>query len=50
MKGEECLGTFRPGQTRTWDGTPFLASVEGETEPALLVEKLGIPSSFVART
>jgi hypothetical protein len=50
MKGEECLGTFRPGQTRTWDGTPFLASVEGETEPEAIVEKLGIPRSFLART
>lgn len=47
MKGEECLGTFRPGETRSWDGTPFLASVDGETEPALIVEKLGIPRSFV---
>jgi len=50
MKGEECLGTFRPGETRTWDGTPFLASVEGETDPAAIVEKLGIPRSFLART
>jgi len=50
MKGEECLGTFRPGQTRTWDGTPFLASVEGETQPEAIVEKLGIPRSFLART
>jgi hypothetical protein len=50
MKGEACLGTFRPGQTRTWDGTPFLASVEGETEPEAIVEKLGIPRSFVARS
>lgn len=50
MKGEECLGTFRPGQTRTWDGTPFLASVEGETEPVAIVEKLGIPRSFLARS
>jgi hypothetical protein len=50
MKGEQCLGTFRPGETRTWDGTPFLASVEGETEPEAIVEKLGIPRSFVARS
>jgi hypothetical protein len=50
MKGEECLGTFRPGETRTWDGTPFLASVDGETEPEVIVEKLGIPRSFLART
>jgi hypothetical protein len=50
MKGEECLGTFRPGDTQAWDGTPFLASVEGETEPAAIVEKLGIPRSFVARS
>jgi hypothetical protein len=50
MKGEECLGTFRPGETRTWDGTPFLASVEGETDPEVIVEKLGIPRSFVARS
>jgi hypothetical protein len=50
MKGEECLGTFRPGQTRTWDGTPFLASALGETEPEAIVEKLGIPRSFLART
>ena len=49
MKGEECLGTFRPGETRTWDGTPFLASVEGETEPEAIVEKLGIPRTFLAR-
>jgi hypothetical protein len=49
MKGEECLGTFRPGQTRTWDGTPFLATVDGETEPEAIVEKLGIPRSFVSR-
>jgi hypothetical protein len=50
MKGEECLGTFRPGETRTWDGTPFLANVEGETEPEAIVEKLGIPRSFLARS
>jgi hypothetical protein len=50
MKGEECLGTFRPGQTRTWDGTPFLASALGETEPEAIVEKFGIPRSFLART
>jgi hypothetical protein len=49
MKGEECLGTFRPGETRTWDGTPFLASALGETEPEAIVEKLGIPRSFLAR-
>jgi len=49
MKGEECLGTFRPGETRTWDGTPFLDSVEGETKLEAIVEKLGIPRSFVER-
>jgi len=50
MKGEECLGTFRPGDTQAWDGTPFLASALGETEPEAIVEKLGIPRSFLART
>jgi hypothetical protein len=50
MKNEECLGTFRPGETRTWDGTPFLANVDGETEPEIIVEKLGIPRSFLARS
>ena len=50
MKGEECLGTFRPGATRTWDGTPFLASALDETEPEAIVEKLGIPRSFLTRT
>jgi hypothetical protein len=49
MKGEACLGTFRPGETRTWDGTPFMNSVEGETEPEAIVDKLGIPRSFLAR-
>jgi hypothetical protein len=49
MKGEECLGTFRPGDTSTRDGTPFLDSVEGETKPEAIVEKLGIPRSFVER-
>ena len=48
IKGEECLGTFRPGETRSWDGTPFLPSVDGETDPGTIVEKLGIPRSFVA--
>ena len=48
MKGEECLGTFMPGQTQTWDGTPFLDNVEGETQPEAIVEKLGIPRSFLA--
>jgi hypothetical protein len=50
MKGEECLGTFRPGQTQTWDGTPFLGSVDGETQPEAIVEKLGIPRSFLVRS
>jgi hypothetical protein len=50
MKGEECLGTFRPEETRTRDGTPFLASVEGETQPEAIVEKFGIPRSFLARS
>jgi hypothetical protein len=50
MKGDECLGTFQPGETRTWDGTPFLDSVEGETEPEAIVDKLGIPRSFLARS
>jgi hypothetical protein len=49
MKGEECLGTFRPGETRTWDGTPFLASVDGETEPEAIIDRLGIERSFLAR-
>lgn len=48
MKGEECLGTFKPGETRAWDGTPFLDNVEGETQPEAIVEKLGIPRSFLA--
>jgi len=48
IKGEACLGTFRPGETRSWDGTPFLSSVDGETDPGTIVEKLGIPRSFVA--
>lgn len=48
MKGEECLGTFRPGQTQTWDGTPFLDNVDGEIQPEAIVEKLGIPRSFLA--
>ena len=50
MKGDECLGTFQPGATRTWDGTPFLDSVEGKTQPEAIVEKLGIPRSFLARS
>lgn len=50
MKGDDCLGTFRPGETRTWDGTPFLDSVEGEPHPEAIVEKLGIPRSFLARS
>jgi hypothetical protein len=49
MKGEECLGTFRPGETRTWDGTPFLASVDGETEPEAIIDRFGIERSFLAR-
>jgi hypothetical protein len=47
MKGEECLGTFRPGEAQTSDGTPFLDNVYGETEPGAIVEKLGIPRSFL---
>lgn len=50
MRLDTCVGTFKPGQTRTWDGTPFLASVEGETDPEAIVEKLGISCSFLART
>jgi len=49
MKGEECLGTFKPGATRTWDGTPFLADFEGETTPEGIVAKLGIEPGFLAR-
>jgi len=49
MRGEECLGTFRPGETRTWDGTPFLANVDGETEPEAIIDRLGIERSFLAR-
>jgi hypothetical protein len=49
MKGEDCLGTFRPGKTSTWDGTPFLDNVEGETTPEGIIEKLGIARSFLAR-
>lgn len=47
MKGNECLGTFKSGETRTWDGTPFLANVEGETTPERILEKFGIPRSFL---
>jgi hypothetical protein len=47
MKGEDCLGTFRPGETRTWDGTPFLADFEGETTAEGVLDKLGIPRSFL---
>jgi hypothetical protein len=47
MKGNECLGTFKPGETRTWDGTPFLANVEGETTPERIIDKFGIPRSFL---
>lgn len=47
IRGDECLGTFRPGETCTSDGTPFLSDVEGETDPEVIVEKLGIPRSFV---
>jgi hypothetical protein len=47
MKGDNCLGTFRPGETRTWDGTPFLADFEGETTAEGVLDKLGIPRSFL---
>lgn len=47
MKGETCLGTFRPGETRTWDGTPFLADFEGATTAEGVIDKLGIPRSFL---
>lgn len=46
--GETCIGTYRPGETRTWDGTPFLDNIEGETEPSRILEKFGIPRSFLA--
>jgi hypothetical protein len=49
MKGEDCLGTFRPGKTSTWDGTPLLDNVEGETTAEGIIEKLGIARSFLAR-
>jgi hypothetical protein len=47
MKGEVCLGTFKPNATRTWDGTPFLADFEGETTASGVLDKLGIPRSFL---
>jgi hypothetical protein len=47
MKGDNCLGTFKPGETRTWDGTPFLADFEGETTAEGVLDKLGIPRSFL---
>jgi hypothetical protein len=47
MKGDNCLGTFKPGETRTWDGTPFLPDFEGETTAEGVLEKLGIPRSFL---
>jgi hypothetical protein len=49
MRLDTCVGTFKPGETRTWDGTPFLGDVEGETEPQAIVEKLGLSRSFLAR-
>lgn len=47
--GQTSLGTFDPGATRTWDGTPFLPDFEGETEPAVIIAKLGIRPSFLER-
>jgi hypothetical protein len=47
LKGDRCLGTFRPGETRTWDGTPFLPDFEGETTAKGVLDKLGIPRSFL---
>jgi hypothetical protein len=47
MKGDNCLGTFKPGETRTWDGTPFLPDFEGETTAEGVLDKLGIPRSFL---
>jgi hypothetical protein len=47
VKNERCLGTFCPGETRTWDGTPFLADFEGETTAEGVLDKLGIPRSFL---
>ncbi len=47
MKGDVCLGTFKPGESRTWDGTPFLGDVENETLPERIVEKLGVDRSFL---
>jgi hypothetical protein len=49
VKGEECLGTFKPGETRSWDGTPFLASVEGATTAANVIDKFGIAPAFLDR-
>jgi hypothetical protein len=48
MHGDSCLGTFRPNETRTWDGTPFLADVEGETDPARIIALFGIDPAFLA--
>ncbi len=47
--GENCIGTFKPGATRTWNGTRFLDNVEGETHPERIVETLGIRRSFLDR-
>jgi hypothetical protein len=47
IKDQKCLGTFNPGETRTWDGTPFLADFEGATTAVGVLDKLGIPRSFL---
>lgn len=49
IKGAACLGTFKPGETRSWDGTPFLADFDGETQPDRIVDSLGIDRSFLGR-
>ncbi len=49
IKAAACLGTFKPGETRSWDGTPFLADFDGETQPDRIVASLGIDRSFLAR-
>jgi len=46
MKGDECLGTFAPNQ-QTSDGTPRLLDVNGKSDPAEIVEQLGLDRSFV---